>query len=113
MERPFASALRLLAIIAIAALYAPAAPSERNFVFFLVDDLGPAWRTARLARPTVKGTNGKLELFNLRRDLSEKYNLVRLHPDKTEQLHGKLKAWREDLGGAMPTPNARYKAESR
>jgi len=53
----------------------------------------------------------RLELFNLGQDLSEKYNLVRLHPGQTEQLHGKLKAWRDQLGATMPSPNPRYQPE--
>jgi arylsulfatase A-like enzyme len=55
--------------------------------------------------------DGRTELFNLRQDLGERYNLLRLHPDKAEQLHGRLKAWRAGTGGAMPAPNPRYQAE--
>jgi arylsulfatase A-like enzyme len=55
--------------------------------------------------------DSRLELFNLRQDLSEKYNLVRLHPEKAEQLHTRLKAWRQKLGATMPSPNPRYKPE--
>jgi arylsulfatase A-like enzyme len=55
--------------------------------------------------------DGRIELFDLRQDLSEHYNLVRLYPGKAEQLHGRLKAWRADLGAAMPAPNPRYKSE--
>ncbi len=55
--------------------------------------------------------DGRLELFNLGQDLSEKYNLLGLYPDKAEQLHGKLKAWRDRLGATMPAPNPRYRPE--
>jgi arylsulfatase A-like enzyme len=55
--------------------------------------------------------HGQLELFNLRQDLSENYNLVRLHPDRAERLKLQLKAWREQLGATMPAPNPRYQPE--
>jgi arylsulfatase A-like enzyme len=51
------------------------------------------------------------ELFNLRGDLSEKYNLVRLHPEKAQQMQSKLAAWRTRLGATMPAPNPRYQPE--
>ena len=52
--------------------------------------------------------DNRLELFNLRQDIGERYNLLRLHPGQAEQLHGRLKAWRTDLGAAMPSPNPDY-----
>jgi arylsulfatase A-like enzyme len=55
--------------------------------------------------------DGRLELFNLRQDLSEKYDLSRLHPDSTARLHAKLQAWRQGLGATMPAPNPQYKPE--
>lgn len=48
---------------------------------------------------------GRLELYNLREDLSEKNNLAAKLPDKTKDLHGKLMAWRQELRAPMPTKN--------
>jgi arylsulfatase A-like enzyme len=52
--------------------------------------------------------DGQLELFNLGGDLSEKYNLVKLSPDKTRELHAALTKWRDETGAVMPTSNPRY-----
>jgi arylsulfatase A-like enzyme len=46
---------------------------------------------------------GRLELYNLKRDLGETQDLAARLPDKTRQLHAKLVAWRTDLRAAMPT----------
>lgn len=50
--------------------------------------------------------DGRLELYNLRDDLSEKNNLVAKMPDKAKELHAKLVAWRKELKAPMPTKNA-------
>ncbi len=55
--------------------------------------------------------DGRLELFDLSRDIGEKYNVARLYPEKTKELAAKLKAWRRETGAKMPTPNPRYKPE--
>lgn len=52
--------------------------------------------------------DGRLELFNLQEDIGERYNLASQYPEKTAQLHARLKAWRTNVGARMPTPNARY-----
>lgn len=49
--------------------------------------------------------DGRLELYDLATDLGETKNLASTHPDKTAALHTKLKAWRQEVGAAMPTPN--------
>jgi len=49
--------------------------------------------------------DSRLELFNLARDAAEKYNLVELYPDKAQELHEELKAWRAETGAVMPEPN--------
>jgi len=41
---------------------------------------------------------GKLELFNLADDLGEKNDLSASMPEKTGQLHAKMKAWRKSVG---------------
>jgi arylsulfatase A-like enzyme len=49
--------------------------------------------------------DGHLELYNLREDLSQTNNLVAKMPDKTQELHRKLVAWRNELHAPMPTKN--------
>jgi arylsulfatase A-like enzyme len=49
--------------------------------------------------------DGRLELYNLREDLSEKNNLADVLPDKAKELHARLVAWRADVKAPMPTPN--------
>lgn len=49
--------------------------------------------------------DGRLELYNLRTDLSETNNLAAAHPGRVKQLHGKLIAWRKELNAPMPTTN--------
>jgi len=52
--------------------------------------------------------DNSLELYNLRRDLSERYNLAALHPDRVAQMQSKLHEWRRQTGAVMPSPNPRY-----
>ncbi|MCL4786714.1 MAG: sulfatase [Verrucomicrobia bacterium] len=49
--------------------------------------------------------DGRLELYNLRQDLSETNNLAAKLPDKTRTLHQMLAAWRQEIGAPMPTKN--------
>lgn len=49
--------------------------------------------------------DGRLELYNLRDDLSETNNLSTNLPDKTKELHDKLIAWRKEIGAPIPTKN--------
>jgi arylsulfatase A-like enzyme len=49
--------------------------------------------------------DGRLELYNLRTDLSETHDLARDEPERVKQLHARLDAWRKDVGAVMPTPN--------
>lgn len=52
--------------------------------------------------------DGKLELFDLKQDLSEQHDVSDQHPDRVRQLHAQLDAWRKAVGARMPTPNPRY-----
>ena len=52
--------------------------------------------------------DGRLELFNLRRDLGEKYNLAELHPERAKRMRGMLERWRQQTGAVMPKPNPGY-----
>jgi arylsulfatase A-like enzyme len=59
--------------------------------------------------------DGRLELYDLRKDLGEKTNLAAKMPGKAKELHAKMAAWRKDVGAAMPVrkaaPAAAPKAE--
>ena len=52
---------------------------------------------------------GTLELFNRQEDIGEQKDLVGAQPARTEELHAKLKAWRQDVGARMSTPNPNFK----
>jgi arylsulfatase A-like enzyme len=52
--------------------------------------------------------DGRLELYNLRNDLGEKNNLAAQMPDKANELHQKLTAWRKTTKVQMPRPNPEY-----
>ncbi len=57
--------------------------------------------------------DGHLELYNLRDDIGEKKNLTVEMPDKAKELHGRLVAWRKQVGAIMPTPNPNFDAGAR
>ena len=46
--------------------------------------------------------DGRLELYNLRTDLSQKDDLAQKDPQKTKELHARLVAWRESVNAPMP-----------
>ena len=52
--------------------------------------------------------DGRLELYNLKDDLSETNDLAADNPELVERLHGKLKAWREEVDAKMPIVNPNY-----
>ena len=52
--------------------------------------------------------DGRLELYNLKRDIGEKNNLAKTMPDKAADLQQKLAKWRQSVGAKMPTPNPDY-----
>ena len=49
--------------------------------------------------------DGRIELYNLRNDLSQTNNLAARMPDKANALHNQLVAWRESIKAPMPTTN--------
>ena len=56
--------------------------------------------------------DGRLELYNLQSDISEKNNLAEKLKDKTEQMHGLLKNWRKNINAPVPTElNPKYEPE--
>ena len=49
--------------------------------------------------------DGRLELYNLREDLSEQHNLAAAMPEKAQELAGRLHAWQQEVDARFPTPN--------
>lgn len=47
--------------------------------------------------------NNRIELYNLKDDLSEKNNLAKQHPEKVEKLLAQLHQWRKDKNAPVPT----------
>jgi len=55
----------------------------------------------------------KVELYNLKEDLSEQINLADKYPEKTKQLLDMLHNWQKDLGAKLPEPNPDFIAEKK
>ncbi len=53
--------------------------------------------------------DGRRELFEVKKDLSESRNLIAEKPELAKQLAAELDAWRKDVGAKMPTPNPNYR----
>ena len=49
--------------------------------------------------------DGRLELYNLREDLSEDHNLAEQSPEIRDRLHRRLVAWRKGVEAKIPQPN--------
>lgn len=49
--------------------------------------------------------DGKLELYNLKHDISEQKDLAPGMPDRAKEMHGMLKSWRESVNAQMAKPN--------
>ncbi len=55
--------------------------------------------------------DGGLELYDLRRDVRERHNLAEAEPKRRDELHRRLKAWREAVGAPVPSKrNPRFDA---
>ena len=52
--------------------------------------------------------DGRLELYNLREDLSETVDLAHERPDLVQDLHEMLVSWRAEIGGNLPRPNPEW-----
>jgi arylsulfatase A-like enzyme len=52
--------------------------------------------------------DGRLELYNLREDVSEEHNLAEHHPRRAQRLHALLRDWRERMEAIIPEPNPDY-----
>jgi arylsulfatase A-like enzyme len=57
--------------------------------------------------------DSRVELFNLKDDLSETKNLAAKMADKTEELLRGLRAWRKGMNVRMPTPNPEFKRKDK
>jgi arylsulfatase A-like enzyme len=55
--------------------------------------------------------DNRAELYNLKKDISEKNNLAGKMPDKAAELRKMLQTWRKDVNAQMPTPNPDYAPE--
>lgn len=53
--------------------------------------------------------DNRIELYNLKEDISEKNNLTDKKPKKAEQLKRELHEWRKSVDALMPLPNPNYK----
>jgi arylsulfatase A-like enzyme len=49
--------------------------------------------------------DGKLELYNLRDDIGETKNLAKEMPDKAQELHARMVAWRKQVNAPLPVKN--------
>ncbi len=91
---------------------------ERNAIFWhfpmyldRVDWLVTPWSAVRMGDYKLIEflEDGKLELYNLREDISEINNLVDEMPEKAAELLEVLAAWRESVDAPVPTePNSEY-----
>jgi arylsulfatase A-like enzyme len=52
--------------------------------------------------------DNRVELYNLKNDISEKTDLAKSQPEKAEELKQLLHQWRKDVGAQMPFPNPAY-----
>jgi arylsulfatase A-like enzyme len=52
--------------------------------------------------------DGRLEVYNLEKDIGEEQNLADSLPELTRQLHHELQAWRDDVNAQYPTANPDY-----
>jgi len=56
--------------------------------------------------------DGRLELYNLKKDPSEEKDLAKDEPERAEKLKQMLAAWREEVVAKIPEPNPDYKPRS-
>lgn len=54
----------------------------------------------------------KVELYNLKEDISEQNDLSNKYPEKVSELKNELHRWQKETGAKFPTPNPNYKQKS-
>lgn len=74
-----------------------------NYAWHRSNRLGGAIREGRF-KLIERFDDGSTELFDLKADLSEKTNLAATQPERAQTLLAKLRAWRQEVGAAMPRP---------
>ncbi|MEE9368389.1 MAG: hypothetical protein V3V05_05945 [Pontiella sp.] len=47
--------------------------------------------------------DGRIELYDLNSDISERVNLAAIHPEKAARMHPLLREWREVMNAPVPT----------
>jgi len=52
--------------------------------------------------------DGRLELYNLKKDISEEKNLIGTHPEIANKMHKKLISWRKNQGAVEPKTNKKW-----
>jgi arylsulfatase A len=52
--------------------------------------------------------DGRLELYNLKKDIGEKDELSSSHPEKVQELFGHLKSWRDQVDAQIPARNEAF-----
>lgn len=57
--------------------------------------------------------SGEAELYNLKADISEVFNLAELFPEKKNELEGILKDWQKDVKAEFPVPNPNFDEKRR
>ncbi len=55
--------------------------------------------------------DGRIELFNVAKDVGETMNLADKEPDRVRDLKAQLAAWRKDIAAQENTPNPNFKPE--
>jgi arylsulfatase A-like enzyme len=55
--------------------------------------------------------DGRMELYDLKRDLGERRDLAPERPQEAARLRAQLARWRESVGAQMPRPNPQYDPE--
>ncbi|MEA3226351.1 MAG: aryl-sulfate sulfohydrolase, partial [Planctomycetota bacterium] len=94
---------------------------EREGIFWhfpaYLQGSGGTWRTTP-AGAVRKGDwklieffeDGRIELYNIVRDIGEKDNLAEKMPEKAKELHSLLRNWQKSVNAELPTRlNPKYK----
>jgi arylsulfatase A-like enzyme len=57
--------------------------------------------------------DGRLELYDLSKDIGEQHDLAPTEPEKAKQLHALLISWRKSVDAQMPITNPRYNPKAK
>jgi arylsulfatase A-like enzyme len=55
--------------------------------------------------------DGRVELFNLAQDVSEKNDLASAEPERTAEMLAELRTFQQDVQARLPTPNPNFKSD--